>query len=471
MPGSAGQEPDQVRVKMGETVDIAKKYARLDYEQLTCASIQKVKECLLDYLGCAFAGCSFESSRIVHDFAINNYARGNCTIIGAKEKLNAAGASFFNGSAAHAPELDDLHKGGGLHVGVVVIPVAISVAEARHLSGQDFIVATVAGYDVAVKVGRSANADIQLKKGFHTTSTCGVFGASTTASLLMKLDPDQTTNALGIAGSFASGSLECYSDGSLTKRINPGIAASSGVMAAELAARGYTGPKSILEGPRGFLKAYSCEGFNIKELVRTGSFEIEGIGLKLHASCGFNQAPIDAILKIRSDKNIKHEDVKSILIELSGLGYFTVGQPEEIKLNPKNEVDAQFSAPYSVAVACIDGMALMEQYSPSAVSRRDIRSLMNKIKIRHSPSLDEYGADVLPARVTVKMQDGSEYSEEVSHAKGDRLNPLSWEELVYKFRSMVPVSLATEEQLDRIVDIISGLERIGDMNELSSLLS
>lgn len=163
---------------MNHTVLLARKYSEFSYEQLTGDAIQKAKECLIDYLGCTYAGYGFESSRIVREFALSTYVQGKCAILGCKERLNPAGACFVNSITGHGPELDDLHKEGGLHVGVVVIPVALAVAEERRLSGQDLLTAIVLGYDLSAKVGRAANPKIQLDKGFHPTATCGVFGAA-----------------------------------------------------------------------------------------------------------------------------------------------------------------------------------------------------------------------------------------------------------------------------------------------------
>jgi 2-methylcitrate dehydratase PrpD len=461
---------------MGETINnstvfIAEKYSKLSYGQITDKAIRMAKECLVDYLGCTYAGYAFESSEIVREFVLGTYARGRCTIIGSREKSNPAGACFANSTTGHGPELDDLHKEGGVHIGVIVIPVALALAEDRCLSGRDFLMALVLGYDVSAKVGRAANPRVQLNKGFHPTSTCGVFGAAATAARLMGLNGDLTAKALGIAGSFASGSLECYSDGSLTKRINPGISASSGVMAADLAAKGYTGPKSILEGKRGFLRAYSGDGCRIEDLGRSEPFEIEGISIKSHACCGLNQAAVDAMLKMRLEKGIHHNSVKSIAVELPKLGYDIVGQPPEIKFHPKNAVDAQFSAPYSVAIACIEGKALLEEYSQTSIQRSDVRDMMEKITVQHSADLDDFGPDVLPARVKIIMRNGAQYVEEVKYARGDPLNPLSWEEVVQKFYGLVPPSMLDENKTMQIVNMVKKLEDVKDIREFSRLLA
>jgi len=297
-----------------------------------------------------------------------------------------------------------------------------------------------------------------------------MFASAITAASLMGLTIEQTANALGIVGSFVAGNLECYSDGTLTKRIQPGIASSSGVTAAALAAKGYTGPKGIFEGPRGFFHAY-CDQPRPEELIKEDGFEIEGISFKPHACCRFNQTPIDATLENCAGNNISPEDIKSVLLELTETGYDIVGQPAEIKFDPKNVVDAQFSAPYSVAVACIEGKAFLEEYSESSIMRQDIREFMRKITVKHDPDLDRYFPEAWPARVTITMNDGNVYTTEVKYAKGDPKNPLSWEEVLQKFNTLTAASNLSESNKKQVVEAVKNLEEIKDIKELTDLLA
>jgi len=192
--------------------------------------------------------------------------------------------------------------------------------------------------------------------------------------------------------------------------------------------------------------------------------------IKVHACCRFSGPVADCALDLYK-QGVRSKDVKSIVIELSELGYRTVGQPVEIKLHPKNEVDAQFSAPYSVAIACIEGKALLEEYSESSVRRPDVRDLMNKIAVIHSAHLDEFGTDVLPAKVTVRMKDGAEFAEEVRYAKGDKRNPLSWEEIVRKFNMLVSPCTLGQDQARKIVNGAQYLEDLADIRVFSKLLA
>lgn len=454
---------------MNYTILLAERYYNLGYETLSSGAIQKAKECILDYLSCTYAGLSLKSSKIACEFGLENYARGKSRVIGTEEKLVPAGASFINSTVGHGVELDDTTNEGGGHVGVIVIPVALAMAESLGLSGKDVLVGMIVGYDMHIKVGRSANPETLFARGFHPTSICGVFGAAVTAGRLMKLDVEKTANALGIAGSFVAGNLECYSDGSFTKRLQPGIASSSGITAAILARKGFTGPKSIFEGPRGFFRAY-CENPKPDELSKVHGFEIESISFKPHACCRFNHAPIDAILEMRSSNKIDYKDINSVVVELSGPAYYDVGHPGEIKFKPKNVVDAQFSAPFSVAIACIEGRAFLEEFSEASVRRQDVHEFMQRINVKHCPDLDKFFPEAYPARVTITMNDGKNFIKEIKYAKGDPQNPLSWEELLEKFNAMVPSSALEDGKRIQLFEAIRKFEEIRDVKEFTRLL-
>lgn len=451
------------------TILLAEKYSGLGYEELANKTIEKAKECIIDYLGCVYAGLSFMSSQIVREFALANYARGDCTVIGCTERLVPTGASFVNGTAAHAAELDDTSKRAAVHVGAVVIPLAVALGESLGLGGKDVLAGVVIGYDVAIKVGKAANPQTHLARGFHPTATCGMFGATMAAARFMNLDAEATANALGIVGSFVAGNLECYSDGSFTKRLQPGIASSSGIAAATLASKGYTGPKSILEGPRGFFNAY-CEDPKLEELSRNNHFEIESISFKPHACCGFNQSPIDAILGVCSDNRINHKDIESVVVELSKTGYDIVGQPAEKKFNPRNVADCQFSAPYSVAIACIEGKALLDEFSEASIHRPEVQTFMKKIVVKHAPDLDRFFPKTFPARVRVSAKGGKTYTKEVRYAKGDPQSPLSREEIIQKFNLLAQSSLPSEDVKQGIIEKIEKLEEIENLRDFTQLL-
>jgi 2-methylcitrate dehydratase PrpD len=241
------------------------------------------------------------------------------------------------------------------------------------------------------------------------------------------------------------------------------------VTAALLAKKGYTGPRTILEGPRGFFHGY-CTDPRPEELFKAGPPEIEDMSFKPHACCRFNQAGIDAVLEIFEEKGIDWRMIKSILIELAATPFNIVGQPSEIKFNPKSAVDGQFSAPYSVAIACIEKKAFLEEYTNESVRRPEVQECLKKIKIKHTPELDRYFPESFPTKVTITTEDGETYTREVRYPKGDPENPLSWDEMIQKFdRCLVNVDMQQENQ-NRIIESIRNLEDAQNIKEMTALL-
>ncbi len=456
---------------MKETIKLAERYSTIAFDALTPRSIEMAKQCVIDYLGCTFAGFSYDSSRIAREYAVQNYSRGPCTVIGSDEKLVPSGACFANGTTGHAADLDDCTNEGGGHPGVIIVPVALAMGEHVGLSGKELLRCIIIGYDTFIKIGKASNYQSLFDRGFHPTALLGMFGAAMTAARALDLNLEKTANTLGIVGSFVAGNLECYADGSYTKRLHAGSASSAGTTAALLANGGYTGPKSILEGPRGFFHAY-CENARPETLNRfDDTFEIEQVSFKPHACCRFNQAGIDAVLELFSQNGLDYRKVKSIEVELARTPYEIVGKPEEVKFHPKNAVDGQFSAPYSVAIAAIEKKAFLGEYTDESVRRPDVAELLKKITVRHNSELDRFFPESFPTRITIAMEDGRSYAKEVRHPKGDPENPLSEDEVVQKFRRAAAASGLTNARMNQIVESVFNLERVADVRGFVALLS
>jgi len=454
---------------MKETIRFVEQISAMKYEGLSDLAIEMIKKCLIDYLGCTYAGLSYESSNIVREFALENYAPGNCSIIGFKQKLVPGGACYTNGTTGHAVELDDCTNEGGGHPAVTIMPAVLAMAEETGASGKEVLTAIAVGYETFIKIGKASNYQSLFVRGFHPTALLGMFGATMAASHLLGLNIDQATNAMGIVGSYVSGNLECYTDGSYTKRLHGGTSSSAGVTAALLAKKGYTGPKTILEGPRGFFHAY-CTDSRLEELFKTGTPEIENVSFKPHACCRFNQAGIDAVLELFEENRIDWRMIKSILIELAATPYNIVGQPSEIKFNPRSAVDGQFSAPYSVAIACIERKAFLEEYTNESVKRPDVLDCMKKITVKHSPELDRFFPESFPTKITITTEDEKTYAREVRYPKGDPENPLSWDEILRKFNRCMVISGMQPENQNRLTGHIRNLENTKDIKELTAML-
>ncbi len=218
----------------------------------------RVKYLLLDYLGVAIAGSATESSQPIQRMLARRMPTGPCTVMGTLTQTSPEFAALANAAAAHSVELDDTHQAGSIHPGVVIFSTAIALSEIHpEIDFAQFISAVVAGYEVATRLAMAVQPKYHYALGFHPTSTCGVFGAAVTAAKLLRLSEEQMLSAVGIAGSMAAGSLEFLADGTWTKRLHPGLAAQNGILAANLAAEGFKGPATILEGRDGFLSGYS----------------------------------------------------------------------------------------------------------------------------------------------------------------------------------------------------------------------
>ena len=454
---------------MKETIRFVEQISAMKYEGLSDLAVEMTKKCLIDYVGCTYAGLSYESSNIVREFALENYAPGNCTIIGSGQKLVPGGACYTNGTTGHAVELDDCTNEGGGHPAVTIMPAVLAMAEETGAGGKDALTAIAVGYETFIKIGKASNYQSLFVRGFHPTALLGMFGATMAASHLLGLNIEQAANAMGIVGSYVSGNLECYTDGSYTKRLHGGTASSAGVTAALLAQKGYTGPKTILEGPRGFFHAY-CTDPRLEELFKTGTPEIENVSFKPHACCRFNQAGIDAVLELFEENRIDWRRIKSILIELAATPYNIVGQPPEIKFNPRSAVDGQFSAPYSVAIACIERKAFIEEYTNESVKRPDVLDCMKKITVKHSPELDRFFPESFPTKITITTEDEKTYAREVRYPKGDPENPLSWDEILRKFNRCMTGSRIQPEDRNRLTGHIRNLENTEDIKELTAML-
>ena len=237
-----------------ETVQLAEYAAKLRYEDLPADVVQRAKDCITDTVAVIVLGNGMPWSRIVIAYAQRIGAGGRCRILGAEgPSVQAPSAALANGAMAHAFESDNLTRpGAGVHPGATLVPPGLAIAQERGNSGRELIAAVVAGFEVMYRIGHATKHSNE-RRGFHAPGTTGPFGAAVAAAHLLRLDAARMTNALGIAGSLAGGLMEFARSGTgaMVKRLHLGRAAESGVLAASLAADGFTGPRSVVEGEAG----------------------------------------------------------------------------------------------------------------------------------------------------------------------------------------------------------------------------
>jgi 2-methylcitrate dehydratase PrpD len=440
------------------------------FKDLSSKVVQQTKHLLLDYLGVTLAGSRTESAQAVYRMLAHSGSPGPCTVIGTASKTSPEFAALANGTTSHSVELDDTHQAGSIHLGVVMFSTAIALSEIQpYVDFDQFVAAVVAGYEVAARLAIAVQPKFHYELGFHPTSTCGVFGAAVTAGKLFGLSEEQMLSAVGIAGSMAAGSLEFLADGTWTKRLHPGLASQNGILAAKLAAAGFRGPASILEGRDGFLSAYSRNAN--PELVTQDlglDFAILRTSIKPHACCRYMQAPIDGLIELAVAHNIHPEQVARVEVAVLEAGWPLVCEPRERKYAPSNVVDAQFSMPFGAALALAYRDAGLDQFTVANLQSPQLRSLMSKVILTKDSRIEQNFPAEWPARVQVRLQTGEEFEKVVRFPKGDPENPLSWPELSAKFQSLATRAIP-KNRCKQLSDAVEKMNQTAILRDIWSL--
>src|ERR1700675_1768947 len=299
-----------------ETVQLAGYAAGLRYDDLPGAVVAKAKDIIADTVAACICGADMPWSRIVIDYAERTGPGGSSRILGRGTSVQAPSAALANGALAHAFELDSLPRpGAGAHPGATVLPPALAVAQEVGATGKSLIAAVVAGNEVMIRIGR-ATGHTNEARGFHAPGTTGPFGAAVACGHLLGLDADKMANALGIAGSLAGGLLEfAKGDGGMVKRLHLGRASEAGVLAASLAAAGFTGPRTVIEGEFGILRVF-CSEFDERELTQGLGRDYVTLStvLKRYPVHATAHAAVRAVRDLQAEQGFAGGDVAAVTV-------------------------------------------------------------------------------------------------------------------------------------------------------------
>jgi len=451
------------------TQELANYCHGLKFGQLPDEVVDRVKYFFLDFIGVCIRGSQEDSSRSIYRF-VREMGRQGGVVIGTKQRAPHLYSALANGTSAHAIEMDDVNNESSLHPGVVVFSSALATSEMVGGSAKKFIEAAILGYEVMIRLGKAAGAENSYKRGFHPTGTCGSFGASVAASKILGLDEKGLLSALGIAGSQAAGSMEYLAQGAWTKRFHAGWASHSGMVAAQLAQKGFRAPTSIIEGRDGFLHAYSNGADPSKVLEGLGSgFEILRTSVKPHGCCRYMQPPIDAVIKISKENDLSPEEVEKIRVGILRAGSQLIAEPIEEKYTPQSIVDAQFSMPFGAAVAMLYRKAGLGEFHLSKIRSEEVKQMMRRVECVTDPDLEKTFPKQWCATAEIFTKGGKRYSTKIEYCKGDPENPLSWDELIEKFHDLSHGLMSKNQRL-KIIDQVRSLERIRDLGKWSPLL-
>lgn len=457
---------------MDETNKLAEKCHEITEDSLSEEEIDRVKYLFLDYLGVAARGSLYDSSRplqkIIKDL---NVCNEGAPVIGTNLKTLPPFAALANGTAAHAPELDDVVNEGSLHPGVVIFSSALGAAHISGSTGREFMAAVLAGYEVTVRLAVALDPSAPYERGFHPTGICGTMGSAITAAKILGLNDKGLVNALGIAGSQAAGSMEFLTKGAFTKRLHAGWAAHSGIISALLARERFTGPDTIIQGKYGFLHSYAAKSNPERVLLNWGNpYYVMRTSIKPHSCCRYKQGPIDCILKIMSENNLTTDEIEKVTLGILKAGMSIVAEPEDIKRRPCSVVDAQFSMPFGAAVAILFGQATLDQYTTDNIDLPQVQEMMDRTHCVQDDELGSQYPEKWPAWAKILTKNGRTLFSRIEYPKGDPENPLTWDELISKFRYLTE-PVFTAAKTEKIIDTVRCLEQLKELSVFSQLLS
>ena len=439
--------------------------ANLKYDDLPREVVIQAKRCLLDTIGVGLAGFGTTIGETFISLAKEWSGVEEATIFGDGVRVPSTNAALVNGTMSHIHELDDGHRFALGHPGTTSIPPAIAMAEKTSADGKDLITATVLGYDVFVRIATAMNPSHRAR-GFHTTGTCGTFGAAAAAGKVLGLDSREMVNVFGIAGVQAAGLMEVFRGNSMIKPLNAGRAAYNGTLSALLAARGITAPDTIIEGDNGFLNAYSDQTDQSKILNGLNeNFHIMGIYVKLHAACRHAHPAIDCVLQLKREYALSPEQVDRILVKTYSAAYKLTGTEYE----PKTESTAKFSIPYCLAVALTYNKVGPSEFTIDKIRDANLIRFGKRVEVRIDPGLDKLAPNKRGASVELFTKDGQKYEWSVENPKGEPETPVSDTELRSKFKILVDPILG-ENKSNKIIDVLTELENVNDLRNVTRLL-
>ena len=437
-----------------ETVRLAEYAAALRYEDLPAPVVQQAKECIIDTVAAGICGSTLPWSRIVIDYAERTGPGGRSHILGRGSAVQAPAAALANGALAHAFELDSLTRpGAGAHPGATVLPPALAVAQEKGADGRALIAAFVAGNEVMIRIGR-ATGHTNEARGFHAPGTTGPFGAAVAAGHLLGLDAGAMTNALGIAGSLCGGLLEfARGNGGMVKRLHLGRASEAGVLAASLAAGGFTGPRTVIEGQFGFLRVF-CTAWDETELTRGlgDEFVVSTTVLKRYPCHATAHAAVKAVRELQAEHGFAGAAIEAITVTGTErmVERHNIPEPADLML-------AQYSIPFSVALALCREARDPESWDETALTDPQIRALARRVRLVPEPAS---GHGVVGTMVTIALSDGHRLER---RAESGMLEP---GELADKFQRLTRAALG-ERGAAALFNRLQSLEDEENLNWLS----
>ncbi|HWA79743.1 MAG TPA: MmgE/PrpD family protein, partial [Acetobacteraceae bacterium] len=432
------------------------------------------RKSILDGLGLAVAGAASEVGHIVTDYLRDLGGReGSASLLGTTLRAPARFAAFANGIAIHAHDFDDTQLAAApnrvygllMHPTAPVLAAVLAVAEQERSSGAALEEAYHVGIEVCCKIAEAANPR-HYEDGFHTTGTCGSFGAAAGIASLLRLGAGGTAAVLGLAGSQAAGLRENF--GTMTKPFHAGRAAESAVLAADLVQRGVSATHNILEARRGFYHA-ACGGYDESairgKLGNPWTFASPGISIKPHPSGSLTHPAMAVILDLVTRHDVRPEQVVQLRVGTNRHMPTTL-----LHHDPKTELEAKFSMEFCAAILVLRRRAGLGEFTDETVHRPDVQAMMKRVDFHVDPEAEAAGYHRMTSLIEIVLADGRRLTGRADFGKGSPANPMCWDEVVAKFRECADYGGLAPARAEEVIAMVKDLASLRDIRCLTAAL-
>lgn len=445
---------------------IATRALAITYESLPPEAVHWAKVGLLDYIGCTVAGSTEPCARIACDVLIEQAGQGPSAVLGRRVRVPSMDAAVINGTAAHALDFDDISNTMGGHPSAPLLSALLATADEGRCTGRSLIAAYVAGFEVETKIARGVHFH-HYTKGWHPTSTLGVFGVAAACAHMMGLDAASTTTALAIAASSSSGIKANF--GTMTKPLHVGLCARAGMFAAKLASKGFTASPDVFEHKQGFLDVYNGAGtYDVERIFEHFAAPLDivnpGIAIKQYPCCGSMHPALDAMLELVRTRDLQAEQVARIRVWLHPRRLEHTNRPF-----PGSDLDAKFSVQYGVARAITDRRIVMEQFEGDTYRDPRVQALLPLIEAAPYTSEQFAPSNHFGGEVEVTLKSGEAMRAKVEQALGRTSDdPLPRALLREKFVNCCARTLSPRA-IDDLYARIDAAERVEDVRAITML--
>lgn len=456
---------------------LARHVVATPYDAIPRAALEAARRSIMDTFGTALAGSGMPLGRTAADMARAWRGVPECSVLGYADRLPAPHAVFANAALSRVTDLDDMDETVGDHPAIAPVVSALAAGEAicsaeEEFGGKALIAAVALATDMGIRIRSSLRAEPGDRP--WCPEVYAPFAAAAAAGRVFGFDDVQMVNALGIALGQVSGTWQMHREGASIYQLQYPLATQAGFLSAWLARKGISGPKNVILGEYGLARHYSVDGIDAEKL--TGQLGARYLNTqattKIYACGGFTHRPIDGVRLLAKHHGIEWDTVERIVVRMNHHGYQRVCEPIEAKRSPRTLLEAQFSAPFTVATAAVLGDVFLDELSERALHDSRILALAGRVECVLDPSLDRPGYILTPVVVEVVVRGGTTHRVLVEHVRGHPDEPLTPNELACKFRrcARYAQSPLPEERIERAIGMLTRLEDVPDVRELVALL-